>query len=292
MLGSFFGLNGGRDHLGQLLLLSDVLTDGSFLVHHFITQALRDGHHTILVSLTQSLLHYSSVCSKLGVNTHKKREEGSFVFVDGLSSLLTQAFTASVPPNTSPGSQDGAGREGVLPPNSSSPGSQDGGRVVLSLDRDCCLKGVLQTLQQLISEAGKQEKPVCLVIDGLSVLLSVGVPLCEVVLLVQTCTHLLTSTSGPCQGEGYLVVMVHCEQGGEKEPEHFLHSHLLHLCHLHLQAKGLATGYSRDIHGQVSVSWRDPACTGQDLASPQTAQYKLTDKSVQIFATGMSTAIL
>ncbi len=67
------------------------------------------------------------------------------------------------------------------------------------LYRDCCLKGVLQTLQQLISEAGKQEKPVCLVIDGLSVLLSVGVPLCEVVLLVQTCTHLLTSTSGPCQ---------------------------------------------------------------------------------------------
>lgn len=57
---------------------------------------IADGHHTILVSLTQSLLHYSSVCSKLGLNIHKKREEGSFVFVDGLSSLLSRVFTPIV----------------------------------------------------------------------------------------------------------------------------------------------------------------------------------------------------
>lgn len=60
----------------------------------------------------------------------------------------------------------------------------------------------------------------------------------------------------PPQGEGYLVAMVHCEEeeeeeGGHRRQEHLLRTHLLHLCHLHLQAKGLSTGYSRDVHGQV-----------------------------------------
>lgn len=53
------------------------------------------------------------------------------------------------------------------------------------------------------------------------------------------------------QGEGYLVVMTHCEEDGEEEAEDMLQKHLLHLCHLHLHAQGLKTGYSKDIHGEV-----------------------------------------
>ena len=63
-----------------------------------------DEHHTILVSLTQSLLHYSSVCSKLGVNIHKRREEGSFRFVDGLSSLLSRVFRSAAGESSVPAS--------------------------------------------------------------------------------------------------------------------------------------------------------------------------------------------
>ena len=50
-----------------------------------------------------------------------------------------------------------------------------------------------------------------------------------------------------------MVVMVHCEEGKEGTPEDLLHKHLLHLCHLHLHAKGLDTGYCKDIHGEVQV---------------------------------------
>ena len=93
------------------MLLSDTLTDGSFLVHHFLSQSFRglcvclivcmsvtctsisDGHHTVLLSLTQSLLHYSSVCSKLGVNLHAKSH---FVFVDGLTTLLSAVLPSAM----------------------------------------------------------------------------------------------------------------------------------------------------------------------------------------------------
>ena len=39
--------------------------------------------------------HHSSVASKFGVNLRKKKEEGKFVFVDGLSELLAQHFTST-----------------------------------------------------------------------------------------------------------------------------------------------------------------------------------------------------
>ena len=60
MLSQFLGVQGSREHVvrhfpiifvhinacvlyvqGKLILLSDVITDGTFLVHHFITQALK-----------------------------------------------------------------------------------------------------------------------------------------------------------------------------------------------------------------------------------------------------------
>lgn len=49
------------------------------------------------------------------------------------------------------------------------------------------------------------------------------------------------------------MLMVHREEGEEGEPEENLYRHLLHLCHLDLQAKGFTTGYSKEVHGEVSM---------------------------------------
>ena len=55
------------------------------------------------------------------------------------------------------------------------------------------------------------------------------------------------------QGAGCLVVAMHQEGiTSERGEEELLHRHLLHMCHLHCHAHGLATGYSRDVHGDVS----------------------------------------
>ena len=45
--------------------------------------------------------------------------------------------------------------------------------------------------------------------------------------------------------------MVHCE--GEEEEEERLCSRLLCHAHLNLSVTGIETGYSRDIHGEVSL---------------------------------------
>lgn len=69
------------------------------------------------------------------------------------------------------------------------------------MSSDYSVRGVCETLQQVVSASVKDggQRPVCLILDGLSVLLSVGVPLCQVMALVHACIHMLTSSNGPCQ---------------------------------------------------------------------------------------------
>lgn len=160
-----------------------------------------DGHHTVLVSLTQSLLHYTSVCSKLGVQLHSKPAH-SFVFVDGLTSLLSDVLPSATTPDTSTTAFRSEDRVCI----------SIGRYVLLRICRrqvydvamlcsDYSLASVYKSLKQVLSSIQRPDNtlPVCLIVDGLSVLLNVGVALSQVVALVQTCVHMLTSSSGPCQ---------------------------------------------------------------------------------------------
>ena len=70
---------------------------------------------------------------------------------------------------------------------------------------DYSLTDVSKTLEQVIRDGVKEDEqqPTCLIIDGLSMLLSVGVPLGHVMSLVHRCVHLLTSSDGPCHVSWY-----------------------------------------------------------------------------------------
>lgn len=62
---------------------------------------------------------------------------------------------------------------------------------------DLTLGGAVKTVERVVMEKG--EEPVCVLVDGFSVLLSIGVTLREAVMFVQKCMHLLTSSQGPCK---------------------------------------------------------------------------------------------
>lgn len=65
---------------------------------------------------------------------------------------------------------------------------------------DLRLGGALETVESvLVGEGEGGDEPVCVLVDGFSDLLSVGVALSEVVLFVQRCMHLLTSSQGLCK---------------------------------------------------------------------------------------------
>ena len=68
----------------------------------------------------------------------------------------------------------------------------------LSISRDFSLRGLYQLLRDSVTSL-RQDRPVCLIIDDISVLLGVGVGVAEVVSLVHYCQQLLCSPDGLCK---------------------------------------------------------------------------------------------
>ncbi|NXY39366.1 ELP6 protein, partial [Pomatorhinus ruficollis] len=77
---------------GQFTLLRDTRTDGSFLVHHFLSFYLRAGCKVCFVALLQSFSHYNVVAQKLGVSLAAAKERGQLFFLEGLKSCLDLLF--------------------------------------------------------------------------------------------------------------------------------------------------------------------------------------------------------
>ncbi|XP_027765199.1 elongator complex protein 6-like, partial [Empidonax traillii] len=64
-LNELLGASPQRPEPGKFTLLRDTRTDGSFLVHHFLSFYLRAGCKVCFVALLQSFSHYSIVAQKL-----------------------------------------------------------------------------------------------------------------------------------------------------------------------------------------------------------------------------------
>ncbi|XP_077846935.1 elongator complex protein 6 isoform X10 [Macaca mulatta] len=88
-----------RAEQGKLTLLCDAKTDGSFLVHHFLSFYLKANCKVCFVALFQSFSHYNIVGQKLGVNLTVARERGQLVFLEGLKSAVDVFFQTQEEPH-------------------------------------------------------------------------------------------------------------------------------------------------------------------------------------------------
>merc|ERR1719234_2589412 len=70
---------------------------GAFVIHHFISRAIKKGQKLLLVGLEQSFGHFHSVGLKLGFNLLKLREQKSVLFYEGLKRALELGLSCSGP---------------------------------------------------------------------------------------------------------------------------------------------------------------------------------------------------
>ncbi|XP_063117157.1 elongator complex protein 6 isoform X1 [Cavia porcellus] len=248
---------------GKLTLLCDAKTDGSFLVHHFLSFYLKANCKVCFVALVQSFSHYGIVGQKLGVSLTAARERGQLVFLEALKTSVDIFFQPPVEPHP------------------------------LQFLREASA-GNLQPLFEFVREALKPEDggeakwrhPVLLV-DDLSVLLSLGVGAVAVLDFIHYCRATVCT-----ELKGNVVALVHDSGDSEDEENDLLLSGLSHQSHLILRAEGLATGFCRDVHGQLRVLWRRPSWPAAQRDRSLTYQYKIQDKTVSFFAKGLSPAVL
>uniref|UniRef100_A0A8C9BVJ7 Elongator complex protein 6 n=1 Tax=Phocoena sinus TaxID=42100 RepID=A0A8C9BVJ7_PHOSS len=248
---------------GKLTLLCDAKTDGSFLVHHFLSFYLKANCKVCFVALIQSFSHYNIVGQKLGVSLTTARECGQLVFLEGLKSAVDVFFRPQEEPHP------------------------------LQFLREAN-SGNLQPLYEFVQEALKPMDsgeaawrcPVLLV-DDLSVLLSLGVGAVAVLDFIHYCRATVCR-----EWKGNVVALVHDSGDAEDEENDILLNGLGHQSHLILRAEGLATGFCKDVHGQLRILWRRPSEPTAQRDRSLTYQYKIQDKNVSFFAKGMSPAVL
>ncbi|NXK69248.1 ELP6 protein, partial [Sylvietta virens] len=246
---------------GQFTLLRDTQTDGSFLVHHFLSFYLRAGCKVCFVALLQSFSHYNIVAQKLGVSLAAAKERGQLVFLEGLKSCLDLLF----------GEEEQPGQPSPLQFLSTSE-----------------LRALFDFVRvSLTPTDGDSWKGPVLLVDDLSVLLSLGAAPVAVLDFIHYCR-----VSVCYQLKGNIVVLVHSNEDSEDEENELVVNSLCHHSDLILWAEGLATGFCKDVHGQIKIIKRLSLWQAEEQDLVQTYQYKIQDRNVTFFARGLSAAVL
>ncbi|XP_075684917.1 elongator complex protein 6 isoform X2 [Rhinoderma darwinii] len=241
--------------VGQFTLISGHKTDPGFLLHHFLSYYLRAGCNVCFVALAQSFSHYNIIAQKLGVNLVSARDQGQLRFLEGLRSYTRLLFTDT--------------------PETENP--------LRFLRTGSDLRPLYDFITAALTpSAGEQWKCPVLIIDDVSVLLSLGVTTLQVLDFIHYCR-----ASVCCKYQGVVVCLLQGDEGSEDAENDLLLKSLCHQSSLILQVEGLVTGFCKDVHGELTITWRT-----RDSDQPVIYQYKIQDKSVSFFARGLSAAVL
>ncbi|XP_072316497.1 elongator complex protein 6 [Eucyclogobius newberryi] len=267
-------LNSFPDKFSQeeFIIISEKRCNASFLIHHFLSFYLRARCKVCFLGLVQSFSHYHAVSQRLGVSLIQAKEKGQLVFLEALQESLPHLI----------------------------PQAGHAGSDALHFLRDPTdgLQNLFQFVQTScrgpvgapdISEGAVEWGPPVLLVDDLSVLLSLGVSVGAVLDFSHYCRATVCSRL-----QGNVVMLLHCdeeEDDGDTEGTDLLLKGLTHQCSLALHVQGLPTGYCRDIHGQMELCWRKQQADAQNTLK-KLFQYKVHDKGASFFPRGTSSAVL
>ncbi|XP_058039551.1 elongator complex protein 6 [Ahaetulla prasina] len=263
-LNELLGASLEQPQRSKLILLCATKTDASFLVHHFLSFYLKAHCKVCFLAFVQSFSHYNSVAQKLGVNLLTAKEQNQLVFFEGLKSANQVLF--------------GDGQE-----------SQDPNPFQFISGDGSDLKQLYYFVRTSLypSADGYQGKFPVLIVDDLSVLLSLGVRLTDVLNFVHYCRATVNT-----ELKGNLVFMMQSSEDSEDEENELLVKALRHQANSFLWAEGLASGYCKEVHGQLTILEKDSWESGGAKDPRRVYQYQIQDKNVAFFARGMSPAVL
>ncbi|KAF9113835.1 Elongator subunit elp6 [Mortierella sp. AM989] len=294
---------------GIYLSISDTqASGGDFLLHHFISNYIKADHNVVLVGLAGILVHYTMVGRKLGVNLTAAKTKGSFHFVDGLTQLTDyaapnkeflpkQAESANATHTSSSEVVTASGASIATTKITKPPVAHSAPPVVLSFSPK--LSNFYKVLEDLIvntismSNHG-QGKQLCLILDDLSVLLNCGWPCRDVLALVRYLKLLVAKVNGS------LITVVHADSVlAEEVSQDGLVKGVFYEADYIIDVRGLDSGGSKDVHGQLSLLHgpgyllRQRSGEVKDNEWPAlTLHYKILDNNVEVFAKGYSSGVL
>lgn len=261
-LNNLLGFRVESPPVDTVMLVKESNADGSFVLHHLISLYLKGGCNVCLVGFAQSLTHYANVANRLSVNLTKMKQEGKFLFIDALNLLGSELIS-----------------------NFENPSSCDSKLINFSSSKaHSSLKGLFFKIKEsLEGMADWDSRSTLVVLDDLSILVSLGTPVLDVVYFTEYLKKIVHSK------QGSLACL--CQSSQEDDTKELLCKQLCYMSSIVFHVSGLETGYCRDVHGELTVEMRDPSLDS-NLNREKKVQFKLSDKNVTLFALGMSAAAI
>ncbi|KAI9206385.1 uncharacterized protein BJ171DRAFT_29467 [Polychytrium aggregatum] len=211
----------------------------------------------VFVGLSQIFNHYLLIGRKLGINLAALKESSRLRYIDALSQLH---------------SRESPDLNADIP-----------------LDKICeALYRIIESsITTIESNPATRSTTPCIFVDDLSVLQFLGVPERTLVGFVQACKRLMQ------EKRGLLAILCH----GDPSLGSPLSSQIQHLADATLEVRGLESGHSQGVHGQISPIrspfWITSALdSGRPFPQPHAVHYKLMDSGVQFFAKGLSQGVI
>ncbi|XP_071854590.1 elongator complex protein 6-like isoform X2 [Apostichopus japonicus] len=225
-------------------------------------------HKVIFVSLAQSFGHYNSVAQKFGTHIATAKGKGQLSHLDGLSFSL-QLY------------HDGNMEE------------SETGRPSLFTNCVQCrsLRHLYDTVSSLVSSHVRDSpsSPISVIIDDLSVLMALGFHVQAIAEFIHYCRVTLKTLT---QSSGNLVSLVHNDIDVGDEDSLKLTNVLSHQADILIQIEGLTSGFSKDVHGQMTIINRSLQHNTPGRRKASSFHYKILDKTVSLFPIGTSSAVL
>ncbi|XP_064636195.1 elongator complex protein 6-like [Lineus longissimus] len=259
----------GNTPSGKLIsIFQDFRSDSSYLIHHFLTYFLKAGDSVCLVGLAQSFGHYNNVGQKLGLNLKALRDDGKVVFIEGLRLCGNTLI--------------GEDRQDV-----GSCGDSDYEKMFDGLVYDKS-KNSLRPIYSYLSSKVKQlqdsgNRKTHIIFDDISILLALGVESRSLMVFIDYLQTLLSSSGN---------VVVRGLMDEDMAEDELVAKYLYHKSHATLVTRGLASGYCKDVHGQIEIKVKEPSAGHPQNQKSTRMQYKVQDKNVHFFASGTSSAVL
>lgn len=241
-----------------VVVSSDDIVEHTFVLNHMLMLYLKSGRRVFQLNFVHDDAFFSSVCQKVGINLKSYSAKNAFYTFSCLKllkSLVKSSFSDSSHPFS------------FL----SASGSESGDRLSRLTSQ------ILDEFHRFVGDDPSKGE-VLLLVDDISGLLNLGLTNREILGAVQSLrADARVRDSGPL-----LVGTKSCSHDDDADC-HQLCTYLSHLADATIDVRGLTTGRSKDITGQISVT------RTSNTLLPVTKQmhFRLEDRGVKLFPAGL-----
>ena len=263
-ISNFLGVDSRCFPENENIIIGDSSKEGGFLIHYFLNLCNKQSRPICVLALSQSFYHYNSVAQKLGSNlTTACNDTKNVHFIEGLKSL-TACYD-----------QSGSGNSCI----------SNAFLKLINGDTGDILEYIKSSIKDLQLKSTSSSHSPIVIVDDLSVLLAAGISTKDIILFYNG-LHCIVSSPDI---NGSLITFTNLDTDDDELEE--IWTFMSHSSSLRLNVAALSTGFCKDVHGQMKVEWRD-GLTRPRMKTVKHTQFKLSDKNVDLFAAGLSAAVL